>query len=296
VNRSGAGHRIFREFAPYDGWAEPGFERGFYGLNVRDWLFTGESKGYTDRRAVHVDHPPINEEYFEWIALLTTISKARGCFRIAEIGAGWGRWITSAAVLCRQKGIDVSLIGVEAEPSRFESMKMVLRDNDVNPDDHDLLQAAVAGRDGEVLLAGNDASRDVYDHKMIRPDQVFEWQIVPGNVIRSVPAYSFATVCATHQAIDLVDIDVQGAEYDVLAGSFATVEWKIGVVHIGTHTRKVEKSLKKLFRANGWLNAFSYPCHSTVKTPFGRVTFVDGVQTWVNPDRRDLLSALAGTS
>jgi FkbM family methyltransferase len=263
-------------------------------VHIRDWLFAGTSKGYTERRLVHVDHPPLDEEYFEWVTLLTTIAHARDRFCIAEIGAGWGRWIASAAVLCRRKGIVCSLIGVEAEPSRFEFMKMVLRDNYVDPDDHDLLQAAAAARDGEVLLAGNDELRDVYGHKIIRSDEVFAWQIVPGYVIHSVPAYSFQTICATHQFIDLVDIDVQGAEYDILAGSFEAVSWKIGVVHIGTHSKEVEKSLKKLFGAMGWLSAFAYPGHSTVQTSFGAVTFVDGVQTWVNPDRPDLLAALVG--
>ena len=83
-------HRVFSEFAPYEGWAEAGFERGFYGVNIRDWLYLGHSKGYTERRAVHVGHPPLDEEYFEWIALLTTISRARGRFCMAELGAGLG--------------------------------------------------------------------------------------------------------------------------------------------------------------------------------------------------------------
>jgi FkbM family methyltransferase len=292
LSLTGARHRIFQQFATFDGWAEPGFERGFYGVHIRDWLFAGTSKGLTDRRQVHIDHPPLDEEYFEWIALLATLAYARGRFCIAELGAGWGRWITSAAVLSRQKNLDCTLIGVEAEPSRFEYMETVLRDNYIEPDDHDLLQAAVAARDGEVLLAGNDELRDVYGHAIIRADEVFRWQIVPGFVIRSVPAYSFRTVCAPHAFIDLVDIDVQGAEYDILAASFEEVSWKIGVVHIGTHSREVEKSLIALFRGLGWRNAFAFPSHSTAPTPFGTVTFVDGVQTWVNPDRPDLLHAL----
>jgi len=285
-------HCVFREFAPYDGWAEPGFERWFYGLNIRDWLFTGESKGYTDRRAVHVGHPPVDEEYFEWIALLTSIAHARGRFCMAELGAGWGRWIASAAVLCRQRGVDCSFIGVEAEASRFEWMKMVLRDNGINPDDHDLLRAAVADRDGELLLTGLEASDDVYGHKTIRADEVSLYENVPGYTIRPVPAYSLKTVCAHYQYIDLIDIDVQGAEYDSLAPAFDTLDSKVGMVHIGTHTRKIERSLKRVFRAHGWLNAFSFPCHSEVETRFGRVKFLDGVQTWVNPDRPDLLAAL----
>jgi hypothetical protein len=187
-----AGHRIFQQFAPYDGWAEPGFERGYFGVNIRDSIFTGTSKGYADRRAVHVDHPPIDEEYFEWIALLMTIAGARDRVCIAEIGAGWGRWITSAAMLCRQKAIEFSLIGVEAEPSRFEMMQMVLRDNGIEPEHHDLLRAAAAARDGEVLLAGNEQLLDVYGYMIIRPDEVFEvivveWRARPGGPPVSAP-------------------------------------------------------------------------------------------------------------
>src|SRR5437899_12697137 len=100
------------------------------------------------------------------------------------------------------------------------------------------------------------------------------------------------TVCANHAYIDLIDIDVQAAEYDCLAPAFDTLNWRVGVVHIGTHARTIEKSLKTIFRANGWLNAFAYPCHGNANTPFGRVKFVDGVQTWVNPDRPDLLAPL----
>jgi FkbM family methyltransferase len=289
---SGARHSIFQRFGTYEGWAEAGFERGFYGLNVRDWLFTGVSKGYSERRPAVVGCPLVDEEYFEWIALLTAVAHARDCFCMAELGAGWGRWIASAACVCRQNGQAFSLIGVEAEPSRFELMEMVFRDNDIDPDDHDLLRAAVADRNGEILLAGNDELRDTYGHKTIRADEVPIYQRIDGYVVRPVPAYDLGTVCATHKHLDLIDIDVQGAEYDILAGAFDTLNWKVGIVQIGTHSREIEKSLRRRFRAEGWLNAYSYPCNSTVTTRFGRITFVDGAQTWVNPDRPDLLAAL----
>ncbi len=277
---------------PYVGWAEPGFERGIYGVNIRDWLYTGESKGYVDRRPVHNEHPPIDEEYFEWIALLATITKARGRFCMAEIGAGWGRWMASAAVLCRQKGVEFSLIGVEAEPSHFEWMKMVLGDNDVDPDAHHLVQAAVAGHDGDVILTGPDAPRTVWGHRTVRPEEVKAWETLPGYLFWTVRGCSLQTVFANHEHIDLVDLDIQGVEYDVLAPSFETLNSKAGVVHIGTHSRAVEKLLTKAFRANGWRNVFSYPSHSDADTMFGRVTFTDGVQTWVNPMRAELLPVL----
>lgn len=285
-------HSIFKAFTPYVGWAEPGFERGIYGVNIRDWLYTGESKGYVDRRAVYNLDPPIDEEYFEWITLLVTITQARGRFCIAELGAGWGRWIATAAVLCRQKGIECSLIGVEAEPSHFEWMQMVLRDNDVDPNAHDLFQAAVADHDGDVILTGPDAPRTVWGHRTVRPEEVPSWESLPGYMFWTVRGCSVQTVFANHDQIDLVDIDIQGVEYDILAPSFDTLNSKVSVVHIGTHSRDVEKSLTKVFRANGWRNVFSYPSHSEAETMFGRVNFTDGVQTWVNPKRADLLPPL----
>jgi len=287
-------HGVFDRFSPYDGWAEPGFERGFYGVSIRDWLLTGQSKGFHDRRAVYVEHPPVNEEYFEWIALLAAIVAARGRFCMAELGAGWGRWIVTAAVLCGRRRLPFRLIGVEAEPSHFEWMQMVLRDNDVDPAQHDLWYGAVTDHDRDsVMLTGPDPPETVWGHRTIRPEELPAWESLPGYKIRLVPGYSLKTLFAKHEYVDLVDMDVQGTEFDIMSSSFDTLNAKVGVVHIGTHPpSSVEKSLTKAFRAHGWVNAYSFPCHKDADTPFGRVTFVDGVQTWVNPARADVLALL----
>jgi FkbM family methyltransferase len=287
-------HGVFDKFGHYDGWAEPGFERWFYGVNVRDWLLTGQSKGLHDRREVHIEHPPVNEEYFEWIALLAAILAARGRFCMAELGAGWGRWMVTAAVLCRQRGLPVRLIGVEAEPSHFDWMKMALRDNDVDPAEHDLWYGAVTDRDTDnVMLTGPEPPETVWGHRTIRPDERRDWESLPGYRIRLVPGYSLKTLFAKHDYIDLVDMDVQGTELDIVSAAFETLNAKVGVVHIGTHPpASVDKGLTKVFRANRWVNAYSYPPHAEADTAFGRVAFVDGVQTWVNPARADVLALL----
>jgi len=44
MHREMTPHGVFSEFPHYDGWAEPGFERWFHGVNIRDWLLTGHSK------------------------------------------------------------------------------------------------------------------------------------------------------------------------------------------------------------------------------------------------------------
>ena len=78
-------------------------------------------------------------------------------------------------------------------------------------------------------------------------------------------------------------MDIQGMEVKNLACVSREQVQDIRVIHVGTHSRRNEAELKEIFTSLGWLNAFSFPCHSETKTPFGVVKFADGVQTWVNP-------------
>jgi FkbM family methyltransferase len=284
-------HPVFEMFRAFDGWAEPGFERSYYGINVRDWLFTGTSRGLTDRRAVHIQHPPVEEEYFEWIALLTAIANATERFCFAEIGAGWGRWSVSAAAVCRQKGLDFSLIAVEPEPSHFEWMQMALRDNDIDPEQHELFLAAAAADSGELLLAGHDDPLTQYGHKAIDPRELADWRGLD-FVFRPVAASSLAQFFARHERIDLVDMDVQGTEHQIVAASIDVLNQKVRMLHVGTHSKEVEAQLASVLWKHGWLNAFSFPSGRDVETCFGRIAFGDGVQTWVNPRWPELHRAL----
>jgi hypothetical protein len=54
-------------------------------------------------------------------------------------------------------------------------------------------------------------------------------------------------------------------------------------VHVGTHSREIEDGLRRLFRALGWQSLADYACLSSATTPFGMVSFRDGVQSWLNP-------------
>jgi FkbM family methyltransferase len=285
-------HPVFERFRAYEGWAEPGFERGFYGVNIRDWVFTGESKGLTDRRFLRLEHPPMDDEYFEWIALLTAVTHAIGRFCFAEIGAGWGRWMASAAALCRQNAIDFALIGVEPEPSHFEWMKMVMRDNGVDPDEHELVCAAAAAERGELLLAGSDQSATEYGHRAIDEQMHAEWRKLPDLTFRPVASVTLDDLFAKHERIDLVDMDVQGAEHDIVAAGIDVLNSKVRMLHVGTHSREAEAGLTSVLRRHGWLNAFSFPSRSQTVTPFGRIRFDDGVQTWVSPRWPELHRAL----
>jgi FkbM family methyltransferase len=285
-------HPIFQTFVPYSGDAAPGFERWYYGVNVRDWLFTGTSNERRELRMVQGFAPPVNDEYFDWIALLTTVCAARERFCVAELGAGWGRWIVAAAHVCRQRGIDFRLIGVEAERTHFDWMQMVFRDNDIDPSDHHLVRAAVWKEDGETLLAGQANPLVEYGCRAIGEQQRGDFEFVPGNAIHRVPAISLNTLLSGHDVVDLMLLDVQGAEHEVLVPAIDILRKKVKVVHIGTHSNDIERGLTALFRSRAWLKAFAFPGQTTVKTEFGEVAFGDGIQTWVNPEWPELCRAL----
>jgi hypothetical protein len=83
--------------------------------------------------------------------------------------------------------------------------------------------------------------------------------------------------------VDLIDLDVQGAELEVLEASSEQLCEKVKRVHIGTHGRDIEEGLRARFRALGWENLNDYGSNCECETPYDRIRFQDGVQTWVNP-------------
>ncbi len=83
--------------------------------------------------------------------------------------------------------------------------------------------------------------------------------------------------------MDLIDLDLQGAEAAVLTKAADLLDAKVKRLHIGTHSASIEKALRKLFSTHGWDNLNDYPGMCTNDTLYGKIQFEDGVQTWINP-------------
>ena len=58
---------------------------------------------------------------------------------------------------------------------------------------------------------------------------------------------------------------------------------KVHRVHVGTHGPDVEQRLRQVFSSLDWENVNDYPGGTSAETPWGRMHFQDGVQTWLNP-------------
>jgi FkbM family methyltransferase len=159
-----------------------------------------------------------------------------------ELGAGWGRWLANAAFVVRQiRGVPVMLIGVEPEPRHFAWMKQHLSDNGINRREWKLVRAATAGADGHVWFHVG-AAADWYGQA-----------IAEGNHrLRHI---------RVSRRVELLDIDIQGAEADVLEPAAASLDSKVRRVYIGTPqsrgrgaaTRDVQPArLDVGLRLSGW--------------------------------------------
>ncbi len=224
--------------------------------------------------------PEISEEYFEWVCAAEAIAAARGRFTMVELGAGYGRWMMDAMGLLRQMGrqdLTPHFIGVEAEPSHYAWMVEHFRNNGLDPAQHRLVQGAVSGRDGKVRFAIGDA--DAWYGQSIIADADTGVNSV------EVPAYSLATLLHDVPMVDLLDIDVQGAEAEVCLAAARVLDEKVRRIYIGTHEDAIERDLRRLFQNLGWQEIFAYRLGRAQGTPYGRIMFGDGVQCWLNPRR-----------
>jgi FkbM family methyltransferase len=286
-------HPIFDVFERWAGPVDDRFDANFLGVLTRTEFCSIEgnfASGPPSERARLL--PRFDEEYFEWIDVLEAAAAANGRFVMFELGAGWGRWLMSGAAAARQRRLDLALVGVEAEPTHFRWMKQHLRDNGVRRSERRLEQAAVAAVPGWVNFHTGDpnawygqaidpnaprAERPSLAHRLVPQRRRSDRAIVP------VRAITLRQLLERYQTVDLIDLDIQGAEADVLEAAQRELDGKVKRIHVGTHSADNEQRLRELFGRLCWSCRNDYAFASEADTPYGRITFQDGVQRWLNP-------------
>ena len=236
----------------------------------------------------HVEHNNfpwswLHEEIFEWIALAESVRAARRKFTMIELGAGYGRWIVAGAMLARRlkPGLPIKLVGVEAEPMHFAWMRQHFTDNDLDPALHELVEAAVAAESGTTYFCGaDDPSLDYGQHVYSTGADFDTSRLSP----RPVPAVGINDLLAGHDCVDLVDIDIQGYERVIVPAGIDEMNKRVRRIYIGIHEpMEIATELTEIFTRNGWRNIVSFPFKSEVETEYGRISFTDGCQDWLNP-------------
>jgi hypothetical protein len=124
---------------------------------------------------------------------------------------------------------------------------------------------------------GSPATR--YGQALVRPDDVGA-----DAPVLAVETIMLSDLLRRLRQVDLIDMDIQGAELEVLSEAEPQLA-RARRVYIETHSHAVHDQLRALFaRADGdWSPVVDVPLGAQWLTPLGRASFADGgVQLWLN--------------
>jgi FkbM family methyltransferase len=257
-------------------------------VSRESWNLTdGGSPAANARDRYEAPLPPISEDYFEWINLLEAVFAARGRFVMFELGAGYGSWGVRGALAARQRGIeDIEICFVEAEPQHAAWLRESIALNGLADKKMTVIEAAVSGKDGEVdFYTGHPQTW--YGQRIVddRPIEFARHGLTDAVLIR-VPSLSLRTLLREVERVDLIDMDIQGAELDVVTSGIDVLNDKVRRLHIETHSAEIDQRMRPFLVKHGWYALAEYPCFAPADTPYGTVDFVGGHQSWVNPRLR----------
>lgn len=221
-----------------------------------------------------------SEDCFEWIDLLQAVEEAGERFLFLELGAGYGRWLAHAAAAVRRRkrpGLrSWRLVGVEADRGKLERMRQNLLDNEVDPACCRLLYGAVADADGEMFFPEDSGSHNFGAAAVDSGDAG----------MTGVPAMRLQTILEAEEGlVDLIDMDIQGAELAVVREAIPVLNARVKRLHVATHGHAIETELAAFLAGQGWRLQMLLPCQSEVpaETPYGPLCCNDGIQSWLNP-------------
>ena len=293
-----AQHPVFEKFPPYSGKVPGNCQIDFLGAHTRCEFVAGTAPSPSE---VQTGPPLVDEEYFEWIDILESVSLARDRYTMLELGAGYGRWAVRAASAAKQRGIrECRLIAVEADPVHFTWLQQHFGDNGLDAARHTLIHGAISDQPGTILFycqmpGRQDGADQWYGQFITRSKEKLRTKAQESYagfpVIEhksgwksiEVQALTLGDLLKDLDRVDLIDMDVQGEELKIVQSAIDDLDRKVRRLHIGTHARHIEKGLRKTLGSHGWICHFDYPCQSKTETAFGPVRFDDGVQSWTNP-------------
>jgi FkbM family methyltransferase len=201
----------------------------------------------------------------EWMGLLTAVKEASRSIVVVELGAGWGPWLVAAHAAARHRGIhDIHLIGVEGCKEHVGSMRQHFIDNDIPPECHSLILAAIGPQDGIAWFPDIDPRTNW--------GQPAHYHPTPN--MHTLDCISLPTLLQNHPRVDFIHCDIQGGESEVLPAAIDTLDAKVRRIVVATHSPGHDETMLALFRAHGW---------TLEAKEDWIVPERDGTQVWSNP-------------
>lgn len=218
----------------------------------------------------------------EWASCLRSVELSGERFSMLELGCGWGCWMNNLGVLAKSLGKKIRLYGIEADEDHLRFAVSSLGDNEISKDEY-LLTHGIAGKSGGFALFPRIESGINWGGAAIfNPTELQIKEFADSGKFVRMPVIDIEEVIKNEKKLDLMHVDIQGAELDLLTEIFDLLCNKVRYLFIGTHSRKIESGLFDLFMSNAsWSLEMERPAvHKIIDgVP---VVVVDGVQAWRN--------------
>ena len=219
----------------------------------------------------------------EWGAALRAVDLSGPSFTMIELGCGWGCWMLNTGTPARRTGRAVHVIGVEGDAGHVAFAEAGLAENGFHQNEATLFTGIASGNSGIALFPLQETAGASWGlQPVIGAGEAQTQELLATGRYSALPMISLAELAAPHERIDLLHIDIQGAEADLIEDCLDVLSSKIAYVLIGTHSREVEGRLFEIMLGAGWVLDIERPAFLTLAGARPEVT-VDGVQAWRNP-------------
>lgn len=311
---------VFEDIEPWSGIVPPGFTIDFLGIRMRKsfrepW---GHDPRFVDGGYLAMSRPTLEDLdfWFEAADWILAAREARERFVMVTLGALHGyQAVGSFRALQVLNPLPCKLVAVEPIPENMDRVKLHMRDNGIDPDEHWLLQTVISDRNepaffpigapglgAQNCIATNEpAARQGYfelfndqgrvnealANILLRNTTGLKRELIPGQPftgeIKPVSSVTLRDILGPFDRVDLIESDIQESEILVFPPFVDLLKKKARRIHIATHGARVHDSLRALFQHEGWEVVFCYEPDSQFETPIGRLRTNDGVLSVRNP-------------
>lgn len=217
----------------------------------------------------------------EFGAALRAVDLAGETFTAVELGCGWACWLNCTGAAARAAGKKVKLIGVEGDKTHVNWANRSLTENGFKGN-FEIMHGIAGARAGIALFPNHEGEawglQAVFDPSV---EQIEQGRTGSSHQVLTV--FTFDQIAADHGNIDLLHMDIQGAEADLIESCQIALKRNVRYIVIGTHSREIEGRIEKVMLSNEWLMEMDRPAIISLES--GRQTLrVDGVQGWRNPN------------
>ncbi len=272
---------LIRRYHVEDQSPEPGIIRNFLGTRIEPVIHpsvlepkSGTVEGLPFPGNWHAD-------IAEWAAALLSVERAADTYRIVEAGCGWGCWMVNMGVAARNRGLDTTLIGIEGEARHLINARRTLSLNGFEDDSITLKHGVAGPKSGHAIFPRTEQGQVGWGGEAIfdpTPEQIDAAR--RGTDTQVLDCVTLGELSGD-KPIDLLHIDIQGAEADFVAGNIAQMDRYVRHVLIGTHSRVLEGALVAHLSAAGWRLEMERPAIMPIHGG-KQYLAIDGVQFWVN--------------